>query len=62
MTVLIGTASWRDKSFIDSRLFCPAEAKSPEQRLRYYASRFPLVAVDSSYYALPTERNAALWA
>lgn len=62
MTVLIGTASWTDKSLIESRLFYPPEVKSPEDRLKFYAGRFPLVEVDSSYYALPSERNAALWA
>jgi uncharacterized protein YecE (DUF72 family) len=62
MPILIGTASWTDKSLIDSKLFYPPEVKSPEERLKFYASRFPLVEVDSSYYALPSERNAALWA
>jgi uncharacterized protein YecE (DUF72 family) len=62
MPILVGTASWTDKSLIDSRLFYPPEVKSPEERLKFYASRFPLVEVDSSYYALPSERNAALWA
>jgi uncharacterized protein YecE (DUF72 family) len=42
-------------------VFYPAQAKSAEQRLRYYASIFPLVEVDSSYYALPSRRNAELW-
>jgi uncharacterized protein YecE (DUF72 family) len=35
---------------------------SPADRLRYYASQFPLVEVDSTYYAPPSERNAQLWA
>jgi len=60
-TILIGTASWTDKSLIDSGRFYPPEAKTPEARLQYYASEFPLVEVDSSYYGLPSERNAALW-
>lgn len=62
MTILIGTASWTDKSLVDSKLFYPPQVKSPEERLKFYASRFPLVEVDSSYYALPSERNALLWA
>ncbi|MFO1434594.1 MAG: DUF72 domain-containing protein [Candidatus Competibacteraceae bacterium] len=61
MAILIGTASWTDKSLIDSGLFYPASVKTPADRLRFYASRFPLVEVDSSYYALPSARNAALW-
>ncbi len=35
-----------------------AVALSAEQRLRYYAARFPAVEVNSSYYALPTVRKA----
>ena len=38
-----------------------AAAKSPEERLRYYADRFPIVEVDSTYYAIPAARNAELW-
>ena len=60
--VMVGTASWTDKTLIDCGRFYPAEAKTPEQRLRYYASQFPLVEVDSSYYALPARKTAQLWA
>ncbi|NUQ21887.1 MAG: DUF72 domain-containing protein, partial [Gemmatimonadaceae bacterium] len=31
-------------------------------RLRYYASQFPVVEVDSSYYSLPEKATASLWA
>ncbi|HEU5003226.1 MAG TPA: DUF72 domain-containing protein [Actinomycetota bacterium] len=60
--VLVGTASWTDKTLIDSHAFYPPEATSADARLRYYASQFPIVEVDSTYYFPPTERNAALWA
>jgi uncharacterized protein YecE (DUF72 family) len=60
--ILIGTASWTDKTLIDSGRFYPAAAKSAEARLRYYATQFPLVEIDSTYYALPAERTAQLWA
>jgi uncharacterized protein YecE (DUF72 family) len=43
-------------------VFYPTGADTPEERLRYYASRFPLVEIDSSYYGLPVRRNAELWA
>ncbi|MDE3127431.1 MAG: DUF72 domain-containing protein [Gemmatimonadota bacterium] len=43
-------------------VFYPDGVASPEARLRYYASRFPLVEVDSTYYAVPARRVAALWA
>ena len=62
MSVLIGTASWTDKTLIACGRFYPKEAKSAEARLRYYASQFPLVEVDSSYYALPAPATAQLWA
>src|SRR5512147_930539 len=60
--ILVGTASWADKSLLDSKLFYPKEAKTAEARLRYYATQFPLVEVDSSYYALPAPPVTALWA
>ena len=60
--IRIGTASWTDKSLIDSGKFYPATATKPEDRLRFYSSEFPLVEVDSSYYSLPERANAHLWA
>ena len=59
--ILVGTCSWADKSLIDCKRFYPPEATTAEARLRFYASRFPTVEVDSAYYGLPTEANAALW-
>jgi uncharacterized protein YecE (DUF72 family) len=59
--VRVGTASWTDRTLIEAGWY-PAEANTPEKRLRYYASRFPLVEVDSSYYALPAEQTARAWA
>jgi uncharacterized protein YecE (DUF72 family) len=61
MDIKIGTCSWTDPTLLKSGWY-PPEAGSAEQRLAYYAERFPLVEVDSSYYSLPSERNAALWA
>ena len=60
--ILIGSASWTDKTLIDCGRFYPKEAKSAEARLRHYASQFPMVEVDSSYYGMPTPQNAQLWA
>jgi uncharacterized protein YecE (DUF72 family) len=62
VTVLVGTASWTDKTLIACGRFYPKECRSAEARLRYYASRFPLVEVDSSYYAMPTPDTAQRWA
>jgi uncharacterized protein YecE (DUF72 family) len=60
--ILVGTASWADKSLVDSKLFYPKEAKTAEARLHHYATNFRLVEVDSSYYALPAPTVAELWA
>jgi uncharacterized protein YecE (DUF72 family) len=59
--IRVGTASWTDRTLIESGWY-PPEADTPEKRLRYYARQFPLVEVDSTYYALPAEQTAALWA
>ena len=61
MKFLVGTASWTDKTLIDCGRFYPADCKTPEARLRFYASNFPLVEVDSSYYAIPVPATAQLW-
>src|SRR5689334_11102335 len=62
MTILVGTASWTDKSLIDSGKFYPPSVQDAESRLRYYASQFPIVEVDSSYYAIPLPTTAHFWA
>jgi uncharacterized protein YecE (DUF72 family) len=59
--VLVGTASWTDETLLQSGWY-PPDVRTPEQRLRWYASRFPLVEVDSTYYALPSERTTRQWA
>jgi uncharacterized protein YecE (DUF72 family) len=58
--ILVGSCSWADKTLIDSGWY-PPSAKTAEDRLRFYADQFPVVEVDSSYYAIPQERNAEAW-
>jgi uncharacterized protein YecE (DUF72 family) len=60
--IRVGTAGWTDPTLTAAGIFYPAGADTPEARLRYYASRFPVVEIDSPYYALPTRRAAELWA
>lgn len=60
--VLVGTASWTDPTLIACGRFYPRREMSAEERLRFYAGIFPLVEVDSSWYRLPSARNARLWA
>ncbi|HVH64293.1 MAG TPA: DUF72 domain-containing protein [Candidatus Dormibacteraeota bacterium] len=59
--VRFGTASWTDPTMTASGVFYPDDAKNAEERLRYYASQFPVVEVDSTYYALPPKRTAESW-
>ena len=42
-------------------MFYPSDADTAEERLGYYASRFPVVEVDATYYALPSRRLSELW-
>jgi uncharacterized protein YecE (DUF72 family) len=60
-TVRVGTASWTDPTLVKSGRFYPKEATTAEARLRFYASQFPLVEVDATYYFLPREDQAGLW-
>jgi uncharacterized protein YecE (DUF72 family) len=58
---LVGTASWTDPTLVKSDTFYPPSAKTAEDRLKFYAQQFNTVEVDSTFYALPAERNAKLW-
>jgi uncharacterized protein YecE (DUF72 family) len=57
----VGTASWTDKTLLESGWY-PPTADNPERRLAYYARQFPLVEVDSTYYGPPNEQTTKLWA
>jgi uncharacterized protein YecE (DUF72 family) len=59
--IRVGTASWTDRTLLESGWY-PPEANTPDTRLRYYARQFPLVEVDATYYALPSEQTATAWA
>jgi uncharacterized protein YecE (DUF72 family) len=59
--ILVGTASWTDRTLIASGWY-PPEADNPASRLRFYARQFPLVEVDATYYALPSDQTARAWA
>src|SRR4029079_7671676 len=59
--VLVGTASWTDPTMTAAGVFYPSGADNAESRLQYYASTFPVVEVDATYYALPAERTSQLW-
>jgi uncharacterized protein YecE (DUF72 family) len=60
--VYYGTCGWTDRTLIESGGFYPPKLRSAEGRLRHYASEFPLVEVDATFYSPPSEENARLWA
>jgi uncharacterized protein YecE (DUF72 family) len=58
---MAGTASWTDKTLIETASFYPPDVKTAEDRLRFYAAQFRTVEVDSTYYAISAEHNAEVW-
>ena len=60
-SVLVGISSWTEPTLIKEGGFYPKGVKSAEERLKFYASQFPIVEVDSTYYFPPSERNSVLW-
>jgi uncharacterized protein YecE (DUF72 family) len=60
--LLMGSCSWTDKTLVEDGDWYPRRTMSAEERLRFYASQFPLTEIDSTYYAPPAEQQARLWA
>ena len=60
--VLTGSCAWTERTLVEEADWYPQRTMPAEDRLRYYASQFPLTEVDSTYYAPPAERQVALWA
>jgi uncharacterized protein YecE (DUF72 family) len=56
--VLVGTASWTDPGFVAD--WYPAKLAAGD-RLAYYAERFNLVEVNSTFYAVPARRVVQRW-
>jgi uncharacterized protein YecE (DUF72 family) len=59
--IRLGTCSWTDPTLTKTDAFYPREKMTAEERLTFYADQFPIVEVDSTYYAPPAERTAGLW-
>ncbi len=59
--ILVGISSWTEPTLIKRGNFYPKGVSSAEERLKFYATQFPLVEVDSTYYFPPSERNSVLW-
>jgi uncharacterized protein YecE (DUF72 family) len=58
--ILIGACSWTDHAPFYPSTYNTARMRG--QRISYYAQFFPLVEVDSTFYAMQPERNFKLWA
>ncbi len=58
--IRVGISSWTEPTLVKSGWY-PDDANTAEERLRYYASRFPITEIDSTFYAIPNEKTAHLW-
>src|SRR5947209_6026171 len=56
--VLVGTASWADPGFVED--WYP-KGLPADERLSYYAERFPLVEVNTTFYAVPMRESVEQW-
>lgn len=57
--IRVGTSSWADPGFV-ADWYPPGMAA--RERLSWYAERFDVVEVNSTFYAVPEERTVAGWA
>ena len=57
--ILIGTSSWADPGFVEE--WYP-KGLPARDRLRWYSERFPVVEVNSSFYAIPERHTVGRWA
>src|SRR5690349_4919380 len=58
----LGTASWTDPTMTKPGVFYPRGTSSAESRLKYYAQKFSVVEVNTSYYAIPERKTVESWA
>jgi uncharacterized protein YecE (DUF72 family) len=59
--VLFGTTSWADRSLVQAGTFYPRKTMKARERLAFYASRFPLAEVATTYRFPPTPDLAQQW-
>ena len=57
--ILVGTSSWSDPGFVEE--WYPPGMPARD-RLPWYAERFEMVEVNSSFYAIPEQETVARWA
>ena len=59
--VLLGTTSWADRGLVQAGTFYPRKTMTARARLGFYAGRFPLAEVATTYRFPPTPDLAAQW-
>jgi uncharacterized protein YecE (DUF72 family) len=59
--VRAGTCSWTDPTLLKGADWYPKKTMSAAERLAFYASRFPVVEADSTYYHPPSHALAEGW-
>ena len=57
-----GTCSWTDPTLVKGTDWYPKKSMPAAERLAFYAARFPVVEVDSTYYHPPSHALAEGWA
>src|SRR5262245_1934067 len=58
--ILVGTSSWADRQLLASGWY-PRDANTPAARIAYYSSRFDIVEVDTTFYAIPAPETVTTW-
>jgi uncharacterized protein YecE (DUF72 family) len=59
--VLFGTTSWADRSLVQAGTFYPRKTMKARDRLAFYASRFALTEVATTYRFPPTPELSQQW-
>jgi uncharacterized protein YecE (DUF72 family) len=59
--VRVGTCSWADATLTKDSDWYPKKSMKAAERLAYYAERFSVVEVDSTYYFPPTPELSKSW-
>src|SRR4051812_40277834 len=59
--VLVGTSSWSDTSLTQDGNWYPRKTMKAAERMAFYAERFPLVEMETTYRFPPTPAVAQQW-
>jgi uncharacterized protein YecE (DUF72 family) len=60
--IYLGITAWTQLGQPECGAMYPPAASTAEERLRFYASRYPITEVDSAFYYPPAEQTAESWA